>query len=164
MATALERKKSQQRWPEASFAVVEKTVMIGCYCIRKLIESHKLSAHLARQSIRLRAFPHSGRPVTHMNWDMIGKLYDLDSPSDCAAELTWVCNQLIHSFVFVPSFTENGSFDGVFFCSDRERHKSLYQVPVDRLIRLFRQVGNDYPASARMVFNPEKQDYDVTQE
>ncbi|MFI0155235.1 hypothetical protein [Streptomyces lydicus] len=53
-----------------------------------------------------------------------------------------MCNQIIHSFVWQLSATEDeGTFDGVFVCSDRSRRKILYHFHVDTLIDLFRRVG-----------------------
>ncbi len=56
--------------------------------------------------------------------------------------MTELCNQIIHSFVWHLSASEDeGLFDGIFVCSDRKRNRNLYFLPIDVLINLFRFVG-----------------------
>jgi len=36
-----------------------------------------------------------------MNWDMIDRNYDLESPVSLQQSLAWIANKLVHSFVFM---------------------------------------------------------------
>lgn len=39
----------------------------------------------------------------------------------------------------------------------------MYEIKLDGIIELFRQVGNDYPNCGSWTFNPARQDYDCSQ-
>jgi hypothetical protein len=160
-ADALRTRQLQRRWTEASFARLEQTVMIGFYSIRKLVEASKISNTTFEQKIPLTTFPSTGRDVTRMNTHKIDKLYDLESPSDASHDIIFLCNQFIHSFVFMPVFGENKKLECILFASDRHRHVKLFSITLTTIIELFEQVGHDYPCFVHSVFNPEKRDYDV---
>jgi len=54
------------------------------------------------------------------------------------------CNQIIHSWVWMLSADgEPRRFDGIYVCSDKERHTGIYYVGVDALVQVFRTVGLD---------------------
>ena len=59
-AKVLGRYKQQTRWPEVSFAKLEKSNMLGFYVIRKLKEAAKLSDAIANQQILVIAYPPFG--------------------------------------------------------------------------------------------------------
>lgn len=161
-ADALRSRKSQRRWPEASFARLEQTVMLGFYSIRKLIEASKLSNSTFEQELPLATFPSKGKNVTRMNSHKVAQLYDFASPSADSRDILFLCHQIVHSFVFMPAFNEYGRLNAILFTSDRHRNQRLYSMTVDQVIHLFDHAGNDYPNEVRMVFNPKTKDYDVT--
>jgi hypothetical protein len=161
-ADSLRSRKSQRRWSEASFARLEQTVMLGYYSIRRLIEASKLSNSTFEQELPLTTYPCTGKTVTRMNSHKVDQLYDFDSPTIASCKVLFVCHQIIHSFVFIPVFNENGEINGILFTSDRYRHQRLCSMTLDQIIHLFEQVGCDYPNEVRMVFNPFTRDYDVT--
>jgi hypothetical protein len=135
--------------------------MIGFYSIRKLIEAHKISDELRDRPVPLRGYPWSGRDVTYMNWDMIDRNYDLESPVSLQQSLAWIANKLVHSFVFMAMCNEGGGLVSILFNSDHTRKKYLYEIRIDQLIVLFEEVGTNDPASISAVFNDKTGDYDV---
>ncbi len=161
-AQSLRKRKQQHRWPEASFARVNQTVMLGFYSIRKLIEAAKLSNATIDQQLQLATYPWRGnKPVHKMNWDKIDELYDLTSSSHETHDLLFICHQIVHSFVFTFSFYDkDGGLAGLLFTSDRHRHQRLYGLGIDHVIDLFEQVGKDYPNEVKGRFNPDTQDWD----
>jgi hypothetical protein len=164
LATKL-RKYSRRKNPgEALLAHFEQTVMLGFYSIRKLAESQKLSDNVASQQIELTAYAWNGQKnVTVKNWDNIDKLYDM-IPQSVSRDVIFVCNQIIHSYVFLPVFSEaRGCIISLWFSSDRHRHQFLYQIQLEQVIELFRQVAKDYPNCGSWTFNPATKDYDCTQ-
>ncbi|MEX0718392.1 MAG: hypothetical protein WD066_17485 [Planctomycetaceae bacterium] len=161
-AEALRSRMAQRRWPEVSFARLEQTVMLGFYSIRKLIEASKLSNSTFEQGLPLTTYPWSAECVTRMNSHKLDQLYDFDSPSADQRDVLFLCHQIVHIFVFMPAFNEDGQLDAILFTSDRHRHQRLYSMTLHQIIQLFDRVGNDYPNEIRMVFNPDTQDYDVT--
>ena len=76
-------------------------------------------------------------------------------------DLSFIYNQLIHSYVFMIDDNPKGGFNGIFFSSDSQRNKKVFKISADELIRILDTVGNDYSSSSRLEFNEVKQDYDV---
>jgi hypothetical protein len=96
-----------------------------------------------------------------MNWDMIDRNYDLESPVSLQQSLAWIANKLVHSFVFMAMCNEGGGLVSILFNSDHTRKKYLYEIRIDQLIVLFEEVGTNDPASISAVFNDKTGDYDV---
>lgn len=153
--------KRKRSWGEPSMARLEQLVMLGFYTIRKLSEAHKLSKAVVERKTSLVTYPWRGKPVTVQNWHDADELYDLNNPGTESKDLIFICHQIVHSYVFSPGLTRSGRLEAILFCSDRLRHSCLFSLPVSTLVQLFQQVGNDYPASARLTFNQKTQDYDV---
>ena len=160
-ARRIRRRQTLKGWAERSSAGLEKDMMIGFYSIRKLIEAHKVSDEISNRSLSLQAYPWTGGPVTFMNWDNIDKKYELDRPTKVMKPLIWIANQIVHSFVFMPSFDEAGRLDSLLFNSDRTRRQHVYSIRVDEVTALFEEVGANDPPSTHAVFNKAKGDYDV---
>lgn len=156
----LRRRQNQKSWVERSTAGLEKEVMIGFYAIRKLIEAHAISDELRDRPLRLQAYPWTGSRVTFMNWDKIDQKYDLDKPVWVSKSVMWIANQFIHSFAFMAGLNPEGGLD-ILFNSDRTRRDYLYSIPVDSVITLFEEVGDNDPASMELWYNEERGDFDV---
>ena len=137
--------------------------MLGFYSVRKLIESKTLSDSIDKQSFVLLRFERRpDRWVTHLNWHRVDELYDLSASREVARDLPYVCNQFVHSYVFVLRFSKTGGFDNILLASDRERQEGVFFITASQVIDLFEAVGHDYPASARMLWDSELGDYRVT--
>ena len=74
-----------------------------------------------------------------------------------------LCNQFIHSYVFVPELNESNQLQGFFVASDWQKDDSLFYIDVDTVIDLFNLVGNDHPSQATYKFDEDKGDYQVSQ-
>ena len=135
--------------------------MLGFYSIRKLIEAKKLSDSVVNQNITASAYTWKGQPVTRVNWLDVDKLYNFDSPQAITKNLMFFCNQFIHSYIFLESFNDVHELDGVFVSSDKKRCQALYSLEIDEIIRIFEQVGNDYPTNIVLTHDSKKQDYEV---
>ena len=160
-AASLERRLIQKRWYDGTFADVEKTVMLGFYAIRKLTEAHKLDDKTSGQSVAVTVYPATGKFVTRTNWHHWWELYDMEGPWKAKVQLTPLCHQFVHSYVFSCAFDETRAFESVLVSSDRDRNRLLYSVPVAEVIRVFRRVGKNYPNFYHSEFNESKGDYDV---
>jgi len=135
--------------------------MLGAYCIRKLIEAHKISTEIVESPVPLESFAWKGDAVTLMNWHRFDEKYGLDNPVQTERPLLSVCNWLIHSYVFAPMHREDGELLAILFNSDRTKHESLFGLNVDQLIELFKGIGRNDPASIKMTRNPKTGDFDV---
>jgi len=85
-----------------------------------------------------------------MNWHKIDEKYDLSTVKRETRNLEWLANQIIHSFVFIPAYSESGLFDGVYVASDRERNKRVYFFQRKLVLDILNLIGNDYPAQSHL--------------
>ena len=152
----------QKRWPEASSAKLELALMSGFYAVRKLVESKKLSQNLISKHFPVTEFPPSGKAVNLLNWHHIDRLFKLDEPNKTSIDLLSLCNQFVHSYIFVPSFSDTKKLAGIFVASDRMRTSRLYHMEIEQAVELFEEVGRDYPTEAHFVWDKKKQDYRAT--
>ncbi len=110
-ALKLSRRIHQKRWSERSFFLFEKEIFFAFYSIRKLIEAQKLSDYVVEAKIPLQSFKTRGLPVTRLNRDRLDEFYNLQDTSSESIKLKDICNQFIHSYIFVPSFGELNELD-----------------------------------------------------
>jgi hypothetical protein len=161
LASKLARWSIPREWTERELVSIEKDIFIAFYSIRKLMDAKKLSDATELMPLNVAIYPTKHKDVTFHNWDNIDSLYDLTASQTSQRDLRYICNQIIHSYVFVPDISEDGAFAGILFCSDRERNKKLYGVETNELISALCVVGKDYPAVGKYIFNPKQRDYDV---
>jgi hypothetical protein len=152
IAAALEKRKVQARvhWTERTSFLVERDIMIGAYAVRKLVEARKLSDELCAERVAVRRHALKGSPPDIWNRDDFWDHYDMTNGKRVPLSLTDLCNQIVHSYVWMMSATEDWLFDGIYVSSDRERMRSLYFIGVDALIDVFRSVGMDDVVSLEM--------------
>lgn len=162
LADKLVQWRGPRAWTEQDLVDIEKDVFVAFYSIRKLIEAKKISDSTAKMAVNVGLYPNKGKDVTFLNWHKLDELYDLTAKKPEQRELWFACNQVIHSYVFMPDISDDDSFKGILVCSDYERNKNLYGIDTTELIRVFRIVGEDYPSSSTFTFNPDRRDYDVT--
>jgi len=78
-----------------------------------------------------------------MNWYKLDKLYDLSRSTRLAISLRDFCNQMIHSFVFMPSMNDRGGLHGFFVASDRQKNSSVLYFDIDAFADALERVAND---------------------
>lgn len=160
-ALLLKKCATQKRWLEPSFAKFEIATMMGFYAIRKLVEANKLTTKLTETSIPMRLYPSHGKAVTRLNKHRIDGLYDLNAPKQTELNLTKLCHQFIHSYVFVPVFDERKRLAQILIASDYQRSKALLTIEVKTIIRTFKKVSSDGVRSTHAVFDDSLDDYRV---
>jgi hypothetical protein len=116
---------------ERALVRVEKFVFISAFVMRKLFEVKKISDEIARSELSVRSFARnslSGR-IHRMNWDRINLHYHLDRPMSKKVLVRTLCNQLIHSAVFLcHSNDEDGAIEGFYVTSDEQKETGLLYV------------------------------------
>lgn len=156
VAEKVDRRRSQRRWPAASFSLLEMEFFGAFYAVRKLIEARKLSDEMIARRVCVQVFAPRGNPVHFMNWDKLDELYDLDaSEGTDQVALREFANQAIHSYVFVPSVTNEG-LEGFFVSSDRNRTQRLWYANAKDVVQVLREVGNDDIRELEMHFSPKE--------
>jgi hypothetical protein len=137
-ADFLHEKRSQHLWRASSYLRVEQSVMIGCYIVRKLAESKKIADSRFQMPIVLRSFPATSESIDFLNRHHYFELYDLDKPTLLTKPLSYVVNQIIHSFVFsVVRESRTGGLHGFVFNSDRSKASQVYLIKRDALTEAF---------------------------
>lgn len=145
-ASDLRRRRKQKRWVDASFARFEQQIMLGFYGVRKLRDSRKISDHLRSRSVPLSEFMPTGETIGWLSRTELDEIYEMGTPYATKKSLEFVCNQIIHSYVFTPGFNGEGFLEVLFFTSDHQKNLRLFSIKIDEVISIFEEVGNNYPS------------------
>ncbi|QBK05367.1 hypothetical protein DW355_11985 [Hylemonella gracilis] len=147
---------------EKILARAEREVFIGFYAVRKLLATFKLSGTTKRLTCQLISYPAKSKAlVDYFNRSDIDEHYDLDNEIRETRDVGFLCNQVVHSFVFIFVTGESGSIEGIFVSSDTMRHRRLYYVALESIVQLFRAVGRDYPSQQHYVRNVQSGQWEV---
>ncbi|MDP8980914.1 MAG: hypothetical protein M3O35_10015 [Acidobacteriota bacterium] len=142
-AASLRARMAQQRWSDASFARCEQSIMLGFYAIRKLIEARRLSRSTRIAPVPMRSYPARGIPATLANKDRVEQLYDLEHGLACKRPLRFVCNQAIHSFVFLLVTDEQRHLVGVMVNTTNNCSEEVLELSAMTIADVFERVGKD---------------------
>lgn len=145
---------------EEDLVCIEKDIFVGFYSIRKLMDTVKISDSTKKYKLQFISYPNIEK-VNWLNNHKLDELYDFDKNIEETRDLRFVCNQIIHSFIFMSNENEDGGLGGILFTSDRDKDKKLYSLPIDLVINVFEIVGNDYPAHSVTVRDPETGELDT---
>ncbi|WP_157756109.1 hypothetical protein [Nocardiopsis dassonvillei] len=150
VADRLEKRKTQRRWTGRTGFLIERDIMTSAYAVRKLHEARRISDQISARMLKVKRFELIGKVLDHYRSEF-WESFDLEKPTETQVGVTFLCNQIIHSFVWAISATEDEElFDGIFVSSDRERRRFLYFVHVDLLVKLFREIGEEEIVETRM--------------
>lgn len=139
------------RTRESTFVRIEKEIFFGFYSIRKLFDTLKVSDSTKEVSYDLTWYP-SVHSVDDLNWHHLDRLYDMKSQQTENRSIRFICNQFVHSYVFLVAGETR--IDGVFVASDHVRNRKVYYVPLKHILHAFRLVGRDYPSENVYVRDP----------
>lgn len=161
----LNKAKQSKSWSDRDLGNFEKDVMLGFYSIRKLKEAGKLSDSTFSDKIKITKYKLKENCVVHhYNADNYPEYYDMANPIVDNLEVSYFSDQIIHSYVFSPvhSIDEtNGgeTLERIHFNSDRSRKICVYELEIDFIVKLFKDVGNDYPSCSNVTFDVKKADF-----
>ena len=143
IARRLEGRKGQRRWTPRSSFLCERDTMLGAYAIRKLAEASKLSDEMLSETTHTHRYPLRGRVPDLMSRDRIDESYDLEDKTVVDLALIPLCNQFIHSFVWMIETDTGSNVSGIYFCSDRDRRRFIYRVGLEDLVGTYDAVVSD---------------------
>ncbi|MES2484770.1 MAG: hypothetical protein V4581_02325 [Bacteroidota bacterium] len=181
--------KIPKNWKPSKHASFEKEIMLGFYIIRKLMDANKLTNKICSSKFDCKVYSNNGKQVTLLNKFSIEENYNLENSKIQKLDLKFLINQFIHSYIFSPvikyvdeqslnllekgeisdeelaEITENGTMElcGIFFNSDTNKNKYLYEIDISQIINIFDLVGNCNVTRIEMKFNPKKGEYDTIQ-
>ncbi len=162
IAKRMSRRINQRRWLELSAVNVEKDVFLAFYIIRKLVEAKKLTTEAENLPVKLNVYPTLGRAVTRNNWRKIDELYNFSKQTTVRKGLQFICNQIIHSYVFFISIDdETGGLAGVLFCSDHERNRHLYELSTKTMIDILERIGNNEISTIHSNYDDKSGDWKI---
>lgn len=149
VADRLETKTRQAYWDDRTAYLIERDFMVSAYAIRKLTDAFKVSDALRERQIPVERFTATGRPISYL---LLGfeKSYDLDHGQHRTLSVRHLCNQIIHSFVFLVSGNETIPFDGVYVASDHDCEKHVTLIRATDFIALCRDIGVEDVYSKQM--------------
>jgi hypothetical protein len=139
IASELAKCQTQRRWREGSYAKLEKLLMLGFYSVRKLIESQWVDLQMKHESVVAIAFPCRKIHVYRGSHQDVAEVYNLKAPSPRRLPLEFICNQIVHSFVFTPAFCQH-RLVALYFCSF-EKRSNVLRVEIAELIRVLRKAS-----------------------
>jgi hypothetical protein len=113
--------------------------MLGFYSTRKLIESEWVDRQLKDEHVEAIAFPCRNLRMYHGSYHHVEERYDLTRPSRRTPPLKFVCNQIIHSFIFTPAFLTN-RLTALYFTS-YEKRDHVFRVDIDELVRILQKTA-----------------------
>ena len=90
------------------------------------------------------------------------ELYDLDKEEAVSKNVNFLCNQLIHGGAMYAYREKNRNWGGIYTCSDFEREKYVYRIPLAEIIKILETSGHDYPDRISFTYSKSKGDYVVT--
>jgi len=158
-AKLLNSVKRPSRWTEKAAVNFEKELVISFLIVRKLFETHKVSSKSKKYQASIFAYPPRGNSITNLNFMTIDETYDLKHECTVVKNIRFIANQFVHSGAMFAYRETNRNWGGVYLCSDFERNKALYRIPVSVIQEIFVLVGNDYPSEVRYTFDENKGDY-----
>ncbi|MBN8521599.1 MAG: hypothetical protein J0L77_06875 [Alphaproteobacteria bacterium] len=150
-----------KRWSERNLVNFEKDIIVSMFMVRMLAERHKVSSNTTKLGLKIFRSP-CIKKVNYRNQYSVDELYDFEKEESVTKDVIFVCNQLIHSGAMFAYRNENRNWDGVIACSDFERQKYVYRIPLSEVIKLLETAANDYPHEIRMTYCDKKEDYIVT--
>jgi hypothetical protein len=75
----------------------------------------------------------------HGSYQHVEEHYDLNKPSSRTPPLEFVCNQIIHSFIFTPAFKKK-TLVALYFCS-YEKRDLVFRVEIAELVRVLEKTS-----------------------
>ena len=118
-----------------TFIIIEKTIFYSAFIIRKLIDcGGKLSDEADNYSLTIFSIAPL-KPVDRMHRYPEDDSHDWDNEEKVIISGKFLCNSLIHSFLFFFGFHETNTIDSFFVSSDYDKNKILYRVPLNEWIK-----------------------------
>jgi sporulation protein YlmC with PRC-barrel domain len=139
----------------------EKDVIVSLFMVRKLGESLKLSSKTLKRNFTLYSSL-CQKQVHNMNFWDIGELYDLEVETKEQNNVQFISNQLIHGQAIYAYRDDARNWAGIYTCSDFERNKKIYKIPISTIIEILVTASEDYPTKIDYEYCSKKQDYLVS--
>jgi hypothetical protein len=169
-ASKIRVKATQLKWREASFYRVEREFMLGCYAIRRLIDSLKVPADLNGHQIPVMRL--AAKPVDRARFrfappiDLIAaaQMFDFQSPKATTLKVRDLLNAAIHSAIFFCLPPAEGIVDEtmLFVASDRDKRTHLNCLWLSEAALLFEKAALLDVTELTIRWSPKDDDFVAT--
>lgn len=149
----------QIRWTDASNANSEKEIMIAAFISRKLFDSNKISQKLENHELKIVKYKSNGKRINLLRRLSPDKYFDLENPINGSIKFRTLCNQIIHSYIFMLLMNEHGSLTDFWVASDYDKFKFMYQISVKSYSSQLLKIGQYWPTQESYEFDQHKNDY-----
>jgi hypothetical protein len=152
-------------WTDAQQGSFEKEIMIGFYIIRKLNDAKKLSREVISSKVLGFKFPSNGINVTRLNLHNYIEYYSFEQPIVNKFDIIFICNQIVHSYVFAPGFdfasNNKPELVSILFNSDDTKGKWIFEIGIDKVVDLFTIIGSNYPKHTIAEYDDMRKDWSI---
>lgn len=135
---------STEDWPQHTQLRLERAVMISAYALRKLSEAGELAVGFMDRPVQVVECPRDTavplEPFDRAGPDLFDR-YDMRNGVNTTISLEYLCNQVIHSWIWVTCVTTSRRLDGFVIASDRDRKTCARYVNVDTLVTILRSAA-----------------------
>lgn len=145
-ATQLHDWHIANRWSEKRIYEYEKNALCSFAIIRKLSQTLKICSTVKNKQYDIFSYKPTDKKIDYMNNYKLHTLYDLNNQNVERQLISFICNQIIHSFVFGIIFSENKKESILIFSSDENKDKKLYGLSSAVIIEILNNFGNCYPS------------------
>jgi len=152
-ADLIERWAARTGHSERRSFLIERTVFLAAYAIRKLDEAAKVSTDLLAARMAVSRFPPMRDFSTTRHKFDFASYFDLGRPERMELPRRRVLNLLVHSLVFAEVVGPEDTIDAFMVTSDREQSRGLIQVEMAAFVGLIRLAAADYPTSTRQAWD-----------
>ncbi len=146
---------------EQIFSTIEIKLFIIAYSLRKLIDTKKVIDKLSDAQLKVSAYPKNSKRLTLMNNHRFEEQYDFNKKQEKKLKIRYICNQIIHSYIFQLVGYKSKIFY-VFFNSDDQKNKYLFKIKIKDFLKIVEKFANNYPSSISMVYCEDLKDYKVS--
>jgi hypothetical protein len=138
-------KDNFQRQNEDQIYIIEKSLFIWFYLIRKLLESnYKISDEVRNLKMKWKKYKFTwDKKIFIPSW--FNDEYNFDKFDSFNLNLIKCCHKFIHSQVLQIGSNESWNWIWwIFVASDYDMYKYLYQFNIDDIIKTFKYISCDY--------------------
>lgn len=135
--------------------------MLSAFMIRKLFDSDKVDKRINKKNVDVIIYKSNSNKINKLKNIFPERYFDIETPTQSKINIKDICNQIIHSYIFILIKNEKNELQSFCFASDYDKFKHLIEISIDNYISIVNEVGNYYSSSESYIYDNKKQDYIV---
>ena len=138
------------------FSDVEIKIMTLAYIVRKMADTNKLKDVLVEEELNVKIYPRN-KNFERRTYIDIYEEYDMHKCTSSKFRIRKICNQIIHSYLLQAVGNHTKAFKYIWFVSENDKDKGLYQIAIKDFLNLLLKVANSQIRTIHASYN-EKED------